>query len=78
MDIKNKIKTLDIPNEFVLSYRDYETEIEGSNLLARIDNITGDIEYFVVGIYNSGCDEVEIDINELIELKNLCEILVEN
>ena len=54
----------------------YEIESKNSDLGAYIykDN---KIEYFVTGVYNSGLNWAEIEINELLKLKKFCESMVE-
>lgn len=52
----------------------FDVTMEGSELAACIAE-NGDIEYFRTGCYNSGCDWMEIPVDELQKLKNFCELL---
>ena len=54
----------------------YEVEDISHNLGACLDDCPNkEIEYYITGVYNSGCDWCEIDILALMELKKLCEAL---
>ena len=78
------VKILDLLcNEQSGSYRfkknenDYEIEDIDSNIAASIDE-EGEIQYFVTGVYNSGCDWAEIDVKALYDLMQLCGSLRDN
>lgn len=47
---------------------------EGGNLAAFIPD-DGDIQYYVTGCYNSGCDWLEIQPNEFDRLREFCELM---
>lgn len=53
----------------------YEITDNDSNVGATIDADEGEIQYFVTGVYNSGCDWAEIDLEALEDMKKLCETL---
>lgn len=50
------------------------TPKDGSRIQARYDGY--DLEYFVTGVYNSGSNIVEIDVEELDALREFCESLI--
>ena len=56
----------------------YEITDNNANIGATIDPEDGEIVYYVVGVYNSGCDWAEIDIEALNGIKKLCETLRDN
>ena len=79
-DIKKKLDWLAQASKFNIrktSDGHYEVEFsDGKNIEASIYE-DGDIVYYVTGVYNSGCDWEEIDIDALLELKAYCEGLIE-
>lgn len=77
------VKILDLLcNEQAGSYRftkeksEYQIEdIEHGIAAVLDDSDEKEIGYYVTGVYNSGTDWAEIDVDALLELKNLCEAL---
>jgi len=55
----------------------YEVYPPSGDLCATIDD-NGNLGYFREGCYNSGTDSIEIDIEELLELKKFVELLEDN
>lgn len=79
-DIKKKLDWLAQASKFNIrktSDGHYEVEFsdDTKNLVALIYN-DGNIVYCVTGVYNSGCDWADIDIDALLELKSYCEGLI--
>lgn len=79
------VKILDLLcNEQSGSYRfkknegDYEIEDINSNIAASIENETGEITYYVTGVYNNCTDWAEIDAEALYDLMQLCNSLRDN
>lgn len=72
--ISEKLKFLDRSKGFTVNYGEQESQIEGENVSAVIDSYG--VTYYVSGVYNSGTDYAEIDMNELMRLKEFCELLV--
>lgn len=69
---------MEIAQRFTIIKQDdgsYDIEHQTFNSAASIDKHKN-ITYFVTGCYNSGNDWLEIDINSLEELKELCELIV--
>lgn len=73
MTLAEKLKFLDRSKGFTVNYGEQESQIEGENVSAVIDSYG--VTYYVSGVYNSGTDYAEIDIDELMRLKEFCEML---
>lgn len=73
--IKNDKLVLLIGEPFIVSKEKdyYVVESDNSDLAASIseDGIT----YYLTGCYNSGCDWLEIDTEELKNLKKFCKLI---
>ena len=52
----------------------YDIQHINSELAATIDS--DDIKYYLTGCYNSAFDWIEIEINDLLELKEFCELMI--
>lgn len=75
--INDKLELLSMEKKFTVSKRndggydvDHKTEDIGAVIY-----VNGEIQYFVTGIYNSGTDFAEIDIEALNDLKRFCEMM---
>lgn len=77
MKIENKLKLLDLAKNFQIHKTEhgYRVDYEDANLSMSIED--DEIIYYATGIYNSGCDAVEIDIRCLNELIDFAKILME-
>lgn len=82
MSIKSKLDFIASCSDFDISRHSDDYKVTfivpsgyGTDLVAFIKP-SGDIEYTIAGIYNSGCDYASIDIWALEELKSFCEMLV--
>lgn len=54
----------------------YEVRHRNASLCADILDNTLEIKYYVSGVYNSGIDYAEIDMDALMELKKFCEMMI--
>ena len=77
---KDKLDLLSLADKFKVTNRDgdeYKVDYYGDNngydLCAFISN--DGIEYFVEGIYNSGCNYADIDVEALGELVRFCKMI---
>lgn len=72
------LKIIDLAQRFTITKTEQEYEIESndSNIAASIDE-EGEIQYFVTGVYNSGSDWFDINIEALDELKELCHLVID-
>ena len=75
--ISDKLELLSMAEQFIVSKRtdggydiDHKTENVGAVVF-----INGEIQYYVTGIYDSGTDWAEIDMDALMELKKFCEMM---
>ena len=78
--MKEKLELLNYTRDFEvvkISNDEYEVTTINTNFKAFICS-DGSIEYYVTGCYNSGNDEMYIDIEELEKLKAFCELLVKD
>jgi hypothetical protein len=53
----------------------FSVEDNRNDLCAIVDEDNDKITYYVSGVYNSGIDYAEINIDALMELKKICEAL---
>lgn len=74
--INDKLELLSMAEQFMV-----RKSCDGYCIEHKIENIgaviykNGEIKYFVTGIYNSGTDWEEIDIEALNDLKRFCEMM---
>lgn len=79
--MKEKLDLLSYARDFEVvkisndTYNEYEVTAKNGGIKAFISE-DGDIEYYVTGCYNSGDDDIWIDIEELQKLKEFCELLI--
>ena len=74
----DKLEFLSMANDYDIEKcedKTYRVEVKDNNLCALISG-NGYIEYYVTGVYNSGTDMEEIDINSLAGLKKFCELMI--
>lgn len=73
----DKLELLNLSKNFCVTKKDdgFEVESTTENIAAFISN-DKKITYYVTDCYNSGCDWVHFDINELTKLKNFCELMI--
>ena len=75
--INDKLELLSMAENFMVSKRNdggYDIDHKKEDIGAVI-YVNGEIQYFVTGIYNSGTDWAEIDIEALNDLKRFCEMM---
>ena len=75
--INDKLELLSMAEQFMVSKRNdggYDIDHKTENIGAVVF-INGEIQYYVTGIYNSGTDWAEIDIEALNDLKRFCEMM---
>ena len=75
--INDKLELLSMAEQFMVSKRNdggYDIDHKTENVSAVVF-INGEIQYYVTGIYNSGTDWAEIDIEALNDLKRFCEMM---
>ncbi len=75
--INDKLELLSMAEQFMIRKSDdgyYDIDHKTENIGAVI-YVNGEIKYFVTGIYNSGTDWEEIDIEALNDLKRFCEMM---
>lgn len=80
--ITDKLDLLSKANLFKITKRNdkaYDVEFKDANAMvaASIDE-DGNAEYYVTGCYNSGADWLEINMNELAELKAFVKFLIDD
>jgi len=75
----DKLKLLDLGNDFIVEKKEngYNVRTINSDLEAHIDFLNT-ITYHLSGLYNNGSDSEEIDMENLLNLKEFCEIMVED
>ena len=78
--INRNLKFLELSKDFEVSKADdlnlgggYKVSAKDSNLVAFVYD--GKVEYAVSGVYNSGSDFADIDIDALDRLRAFCEML---
>lgn len=73
----DKLELLNLSKYFCITKKEkgYEIETTTSNLGAFISN-DKNITYYVTGCYDSGCDWIDFNIDELEKLKNFCELMI--
>ena len=75
--INDKLELLSMAKQFMVSKRTdggYDIDHKTENVAAVVF-VNGEIQYYVTGIYNSGTDWEEIDIEALNDLKRFCEMM---
>ncbi len=77
MKIEDKLKMLDLfKNYYINKINDnYVIEHKSENIMAKIENMNS-VKYYITDCYNSGIDELSINIYVLKELEDLVNILV--
>ena len=78
MKVNDKLEFLEKSKDYSvrLDREEYIIEPHNSSLVATINIKTTKVNYYVDGVYNSGCDYAEIDIDELDKLKRFVELLL--
>ena len=73
----DKLKLLALGQDFIINKKNegYTINDKKSNLEAFIKN-DKKIKYYISGVYNSGVDYVEIDVERLSKLKEFCEMMI--
>lgn len=75
--ISEKLELLSMAEKYtVTKLTDGEYEVAQDDAeLGAIINGQGMVKYYVTGVYNSGADWAEIEMDELMALKRFCELL---
>ena len=78
MKVNDKLEFLEKSKDYSvrLDKEEYVIELHNGSLVATINTKTTKVNYYVDGVYNSGCDYAEIDIDELDKLKRFVELLL--
>lgn len=79
--INDKLELLSMAENFMIKKKsgDYEGQYEVEHKVAEVGAIINpdrSVEYYVTGVYNSGCDWAEIEMDALMDLKRFCEFMV--
>ena len=78
MSIENTLRFLETASRFdieSLGYDDFEVRLRDSASGPMAQYHNGLWSYYLTDCYNSSTDEIQIDIEELDELRDFCEIL---
>lgn len=72
------LKLIEIAQRFQIKKEndDYIINHNNEELMAIIDK-KGDISFYVTGVYNSGSDIAQINMNALKELQEFCKLIIE-
>lgn len=75
----NKLKFLAMAKDFTVKDcgDSYEITMFDSDLAAIIGKSDSNVDYYLIGCYNSGIDWLSINVADLEKLKAFCELMVE-
>lgn len=79
MNIKEKLDLLALSKDFIVTKNAFGYRVDDalSDLIAYIYE-TPTIEIYIGGAYNTGQDEIEIDIERLDSLREFCGLMIED